>query len=81
MLSIKFYWEHITGIYHVPFFAVISVEEVQVQWQTLHSGFAQVLDARPTFMILSGVFTLMAGTLFFFFNLNVDEAVNFTLFQ
>lgn len=33
-------------------------------------------------MVLIGVFTLMGGTLsFFFLNLNVDEALNFTLSQ
>lgn len=68
MLSIKVYWEHNSlGIYHVPFSAVISVDKVQIQWQTLHSGFAPVFDARPTFMGLSDVFTLMGVTLLFYF--------------
>lgn len=65
--ALKFIGSIIYWYLSCPLFAVISVEKVQVQWQTLYLGFAQVFNARPTFMILNGVFTLMGVVLFFFF--------------
>lgn len=82
MWSIKVYWEHNLLVFIMSPFLQLFLQRKSRFSGKLCSGFAQVFNARPTFMVLNGVFTLMGVVLFFFFfNLNVDEALNFALFQ